>query len=435
MEWWVILCVALTLLVGIFLSGASVFIAFLVINVLGIFLFFGDRGFGLFSNSLYETTTTSSLIAIPLYILMGEILFRSGAVDVLYQSLDKLVSRSKGRLYYLSILLGTIFGALSGSSMGVVAMLGRSLLPGMLERGADPKLSIGSVLSGASLAPIIPPSVLMIIIGGLANVSIAGMMVGGIVPGLMLAFIFFCYVKFRVSMMPSLVPTIANNETKVSVADKFTAFARMLPFTLIIVVVIGSILAGIATPEESGAAGTFAALVVAVFYRKFNLQLITDAAASAARISTMILVIMMSSKLFGQLLAYSGSTSALVELVGGLDLNRWIMLFLMMAIPFLLCLFIDQIALMLVIIPIYAPLLEPLGFDPIWFWMLFLININIGSITPPFGYTMFALKGSMPSIPMTRIYAAAWPFVGLFLAAMLLIAIFPQIVTFLPSLI
>jgi tripartite ATP-independent transporter DctM subunit len=432
-EWWVILCITFTLLIGIFLSGAPVFIAFLILNIFGILFFFGDSGFGLFTNSFFETTTNSTLIAIPLYILMGEILFRSGAVDVLYRSLDSLIGRSKCRLYYLSISLGTVFGALSGSSMGVVAMLGKSILPGMLQRNADPRLSIGSVLSGASLAPIIPPSVLMIVIGGLANVSIAGMMAGAIIPGMLLALMFVGYIKLRVAFTPSLAPESQGSNLEVSLTEKLKAFAQLLPFTLIISVVIGSILAGIATPEESGAAGTFAALMVSAFYGRLNLGLLKDSAASAARISTMILVIMMSSKLFGQLLAYSGATTALVEVVVTLELNRWIMLALLMALPFFLCFFIDQIALMLVVIPIYSPLLQPLGLNPLWFWILFLVNINVGGITPPFGYTMFALKGAAPSLPMTQIFHAAWPFVFIFVLAILLMAVFPQIILFIPS--
>ena len=187
MEWYVVLIVGLTLLLGLFLSGAPIFIAFMIINVVGTLVYFGPAGFGMFANSLYDTTTFPTLIAVPLFILMGEFLFRSGTMDVLYNSLDKLVGRSRLRLYYLSIALSTMFGALSGAAMGVVAMLGRSLFPGLIARGYDRRISTGTILAGASLAPIIPPSILVIIIGSLAQVSIARLLIAGIIPGLILA--------------------------------------------------------------------------------------------------------------------------------------------------------------------------------------------------------------------------------------------------------
>lgn len=179
--------------------------------------------------------------------------------------------------------------------------------------------------------------------------------------------------------------------------------------------------------------GVLGTILVAAFYRRLNGPLLARAVGATARITAMIIVIMMSSKMFGQLLAFSGSTQALVGLLTELDANRWLLLFIMMAIPFVLCMFIDQIALMLIVIPIYVPLLPPLGFDPIWFWILFLINITVGGLTPPFGYTMFALKGVAPSMPITEIYRASWPFVWLFGLGILLIALFPGIVTFLPG--
>ncbi len=434
MEWYVVLIVGLTLLLGLFLSGAPIFIAFMIINVVGTLVYFGPAGFGMFANSLYDTTTFPTLIAVPLFILMGEFLFRSGAMDVLYNSLDKLVGRSRLRLYYLSIALSTMFGALSGAAMGVVAMLGRSLFPGLIARGYDRGISTGTILAGASLAPIIPPSILVIIIGSLAQVSIARLLIAGIVPGLILAALFLAYIVIRVKIDPSRAPAVADDIGEVTWGDRGIAVLKMIPFTIIILGVLGTIMAGIATPEESAGTGVLGTLIVARIYGRLNFGLIKEACDSTARITAMILAIMMSSKMFGQLLAFSGSTTALVGFISDIEVNRWFLLFILMAVPFLLCLFIDQVALMLVVIPIYMPLLQPLGFDPIWFWLLFLINITLGGITPPFGYTMFAFKGVQPTVPMTDIYNASWPFVFIFLIGMLIFAAFPGVVTWLPNL-
>ncbi len=434
MVWWAVLTVGLTLLLACFMSGMPIFIAFLLINLVGVLIILGQPGFGMVANSIFETTNFADLSAIPLFIMMGEILFRSGSIDILFDSVDKLVGKVKGRQYVLCIALSTIFGALSGAAMGVAAMMARTLLPGMLDRGYDAKMSTGAILAGASLAPIIPPSVLVIIIGTLANVSIAGMLIAGILPGLMLAVMFLIYTLGRVRLDPSLAPEdVATSTVDVGLGEKFRAVLRVMPFALIIFCVMGLILLGIATPSESAATGVVGSMVTAAYYRKLNWKMISESLSSAAFIASMILVIMASSKMFSQLLAFTGSTRELTQVVAGLDLSAYVMLFIMMLIPFILCMFIDQIALMLVVIPIYQPLIKSLEFDPIWFWLLMLLNVTVGGMTPPFGYTIFAFKGATDRVSLQQVFSATWPFVAIFLLGMVVIAIFPPIATFLPG--
>ena len=435
MVWWGTLSGGLALLLAAFMTGAPIFIAFLVINIAGVLLVLGQPGFGMVANSIFETTNIAALSAIPLFILMGELLFRSGSIDILFDSVDKLVGKVRGRQYVLCIVLSTIFGALSGAAMGVAAMMARTLYPGMIERNYDSRLSTGAILAGASLAPIIPPSVLVIIIGTLADVSIAGLLIAGIVPGLMLSGMFLIYIFARVRANPGLAP-YGDSDTapEVSLWEMVVAVLRVLPFALIIFCVMGFILLGVATPSESAATGVLGALLTAVYYRKLNWKMISESVASAAFITSMILVIMASSKMFSQLLAFTGSTRELTSLIVTLDFEPYAMLFIMMLIPFILCMFIDQIALMLVVIPIYQPLLGTLGFDPIWFWLIMLLNVTVGGITPPFGYTMFAFKGSAPHVPLKDIFNATWPFVGIFLVGMAVIAAFPPLATWLPGL-
>lgn len=420
----------LLLLMG---TGLPVFVAFLLVNLIAVGLFLGPAGYGMLTSSLYETTTSQSLVTIPLFILMGEILFRSSAVEVLFRSIDTLVWRVRGRQYVLAVVLATVFSTLSGAAMGVAAMLGRSLLPGMIGRGYDARLSAGTILAGASLAPLIPPSVLVIIIGTLAGVSIAGLLVAGIVPGLVFAAMFLGYIFVRIRLNPALAPRQEDTGRDVGAGDLLRALLSLIPFTVIIAMVMGLILAGIATPTESAAMGVIGSLMTAAIYRSLGPKMIADSLAATMKVSTMILVIMASSKLFSQLLAFTGGASALTELVVGLDMPLWMLLTLMMALPFVMCMFVDQIALMLIIIPIYLPIVAANDLDPIWFWLLFLVNITIGGLTPPFGYVLFALKSTWDDGSLGDVYAAAIPFVVLFLAGIVLLALFPGLTTFLPS--
>ena len=435
MGWEATLIVSLLLLLAAFLTGAPLFVAFLVINLTGVVIFIGPAAFGMVANSIFDTANYADLATIPLFVLMAEILFRSGSVDILFDAVDKIVGKVKGRQYVLTISLSTVFGALSGSGMAVAAMLARTLFPTMRQRGYDTRLSIGTMLAGASLAPIIPPSVLAIVIGTLSNTSIAGLLIGGIIPGLLLATIFMIYTLVRVRLNPSLAPDESGDVVvHVSWSEKLTAIVSCFPFAIIIFSVMGFIMFGIATPSEAAATGVLASLITAAAYRRLSFSMIVEALGTSAFITSMILLIMASSRMFSQLLAFTGATTELTTLIVTLDWSPMLMLFVMMLIPFILCMFIDQIALMLVIIPIYQPLLGTLGFDPIWFWLIMLLNVTVGGITPPFGYVIFAFQGAADRVAISEVFRASWPFVLLFIAGMVALAIYPPFVTFLPSL-
>lgn len=426
--------IGVSLLLGLMTLGLPVFIAFMLVNLIAVAQIMGPAGYGMFINSIYDTATTGSLVTIPMFILMGEILFRSNAVEVLFRSIDTLVAKVRGRQYVLVVLLATVFSTLSGAAMGVAAMLSRSLLPTMIARGYDPKLSIGNILAGASLAPLIPPSVLVIIVGTLAGVSIASLLVAGILPGLMMASFFILYTFTRVWANPTLAPTDDDDARAPTLREAVLALLQVTPFSIVIVMVMGLILLGVATPTEAGAMGVIGALATAAIYRRLTWTMMAQSLFGTAAISAMILIIMAASRLFSQLLAFTGGATALTNMATSLDLSPWLMLVVLMALPFILCMFIDQIALMLIVVPIYVPIVTALSFDPVWFWLLFLINITVGGMTPPFGYTLFAVKSGWQDGRLSTIFAAAWPFVLLFLVGMVVLAIFPGIVTFLPGL-
>jgi tripartite ATP-independent transporter DctM subunit len=235
-------------------------------------------------------------------------------------------------------------------------------------------------------------------------------------------------------MNPSLAP-IEEEGIKIDFRGKLRAAAGLLPFTFIIFMVMGLIMLGVATPSESAATGVFGAIITAAYYKRLSFRMLYESVGEAALLASVIMLILCSAVMFTQLLAFTGATAALTEVVTTMDVNRWVMFFMMMLLPFVLCMFIDQLGLMLIVIPIYLPILEVLQFDPVWFWLLFLLNITLGAITPPFGYVMFAVKAAAPDVSMGEIFSASWLFVGLTLFGMLIMAIFPDIVTFLPELV
>ena len=434
MEWYTTLILGMAILFVLFLSGAPIFLAFLAAILLGVYFVIGPAGFPLFVNSVLDTATTTSLASIPLFILMGELLFRSGTMDVLFDSIDKLVGKVRGRQYVLVVVLSAVFGALSGVAMAVAAMLGRAIMPGMHDRGYDRSIAAGLIIGGASLAPIIPPSLLAIIVGSLADVSIAKLLIAGVIPGLFIGGIFLVYVFIRIGMNPSLAPgNVAGERAEVTPMEKLIAIVRTMPFLIVIFSVMGFIMLGIATPSESAATGVAGSLLTAAIYRKLSFQMISDSLMAAITVSAMILAIMAMSKMFTQLLAFTGATGELVNLVANLGYSPIVMLLIMLAVPFILCMFIDTIAVILLTIPIYQPVVTALEFDPVWFWLLFLVNITLGAITPPFGYTLFAFKAVVPDMSISQVYRATWPFVGLFLLGIALIIAFPAIATWLPN--
>ena len=436
MEWYTIIILGVVFLFTLFLSGAPIFLAFLTAILAGVYFIIGTFGFPMFINSVYDTATTTSLASIPLFILMGELLFRSGTMDVLFESIDKLIGKVKGRQYVLVVVLSAVFGALSGVAMAVAAMLGRAIMPGMQNRGYDRKIAAGLIIGGASLAPIIPPSLLAIIVGSLADVSIAKLLIAGVIPGLFIGGIFLVYVFVRIGIDASLAPeNLTGERAEVSAGEKVFAIVRTLPFIIVIFSVMGFITLGIATPSESAATGVIGSLLTAAIYRKLSIKMIWSSLMAAITVSSMILVIMAMSKMFTQLLAFTGATTELVNLVANLGYSPTVMLIIMLAVPFVLCMFIDTIAVILLTIPIYQPVVTALELDPVWFWLLFLINITLGAITPPFGYTLFAFKAVVPEMSISQVYRATWPFVALFLLGIAMIIIFPGIATWLPNLV
>ncbi|WP_299847746.1 TRAP transporter large permease [uncultured Paracoccus sp.] len=415
----------------LFLLGVPVFAAFFGFNIFAALLLMGPQMLSIFPASILDTSMTSELVTVPLFILLGELLFRSGCITILFDAVDDIIGGIRGRQYVIVVVISVLLGALSGSAIAVAAMLGRTVMAEGIQRGGDKHLLAGLVLGGACLAPIIPPSFLIVLIGMLSGTSISSLLAAGVLPGIVAGVLFFLYVQVLLWRDPSRDIERASDAPRGSM---LRAILSLLPFAIVIFAVLGLILLGIATPNESAACGVFGALVVAAIYRRLSLSMVIEALKGTVLMSSMILLIMAASKILTQLMAFSGLTADLVALLTGLDLPPVVVLAILMLIPFVLCMFLDQIALMLILIPIYVPLLATFGFDPLVFWTLFLLNLTLGSITPPFGYALFALSASSPKdVSLREIYAASWPFIGLIVLTLILVWAFPPLATWLPS--
>lgn len=433
MEWWLLLI----LIVGIFLVllavGLPVFLAFTIVDVVGIYFFWGGgKGLEQLIHSIFSSISTFVLLPVPMFVLMGELLFHSGAFVNALDTLDKWMGRIPGRLCMLSVGGATLFSTLSGSSMGTCAMLGSMLLPEMEKRGYDRTISIGSCMSGA-LAMIIPPSALAVILGSLMEISIGKLLISGIVPGLLMAVMYIGYIALRCTLQPHLAPDYVPE--MVPWSDRIKAFSKyVLPFGVIIFVVTGLIFAGLATPTESAAMGVLSTAAVVAAFKKFTWDVARKSVDSTLRITVMMFMILTGSTAFSQILAFTGASKGLVELVVSFPLPKIMIVAVMQALMIVLGTFMESVSIMMITFPIFVPIVKTLGFDPVWFGLLTLINMEIGMKTPPFGLVLFVMRGVVPKgFTMADIFRAVTPFVMIDMTAMFIIMVFPSIATVLPS--
>ncbi len=430
-EWITTLSFFFGLLMLMMLSGMPVAIGFITLNIVGLYLYLGPGSLALLATSSFTSIGQFALIPIPLFILMGELLMRTGLASKTVEAVDHWIGKVPGRLSLSSVGGGTLFGALSGASMASVAMLGSTLVPEMTKRGYKPEMSVSSILAGGGLAVLIPPSALGVLLGVLAKVSIAQLLVAGILPGILLAAMYFMYFAVRAKLQPHLAPPYDAPTT--SLAQKLYILLTVSPLLGLIVVVTGFIFLGIATPSESAAMGVVATMVLAACYGRLSWEAISKSLMSAMTTTAMMLLVIVGSTGFSQLLAATGSTTALVSSVADMNLGPILTILVMQIIVLLLGCFIDTISIMLVAIPVFMPIVQALGIHEIWFCILILVQLELAGITPPFGVLLFVMKGVQQHLRISEIYRAAIPIVFIQIALVALLMIFPEIVTTLPE--
>ena len=411
MEWWQTLAVIFASLTILLLMGMPVAFAFILVNVAGIWILQGGgRAFEQLALSMYSSVSSFTLAPIPLFVLMGELLWQSRVAFSALDVLDKLLGRVSGRLSVLTVCTGTVFSTLSGSTMANTAMLGTLLLPEMQRRGYRTPMSIGPILASGGLAMMIPPSSLGVILAAIAGISIGKILIGALLPGLMMAVLYFAYIIIRCKLQPELTP--AYEIEPVPAKEKLIAVAKyLLPLTFIVFLVTGLIVLGVATPTESAALGCFGSVILVAAYGRLNWEVLRKSLVDAGRITAMSLAILVGAIGFSQILAFSGATRGLLNWVLELPVSPITLILMMQLVVLFLGTFIEQIAIMLITLPIFMPIVESLGFDPIWFGILMLINLQMALTTPPFGLLLFVIKGvAPPGVTMKDIYLSCMPF-------------------------
>lgn len=435
MDWGTALFLMLGLLIVLMALGLPVAFAFLGVNIVGAFIFLGGEiGLDQMARNTMAAITNFSLVPIPLFLLMGEILFHSGVAFMAIDAVDRLIARVPGRLSLVSVAGGTVFSSLSGSTIANTAVLGSALLPEMLKRGYHPTIAMGPIMATGSIAMLIPPSALAVLLGSLAGISISRLLIAGIIPGIMMAVAFFAYIVVRCRFNPALAP--AYEQEAMSLGERIRPFLfHVVPLFGIFVVVVGSIIAGWATPTESAALGCVASVVAAAAYRKLAWSKMLTALLETVKISVMILFIIAASVTFSQILAFSGATNGLLKLIETVSASPLLILLAMLVVLLFLGAFMDQVSMIMITLPFFIPLAGLLDINLLWFGVLMLVVMEISFTTPPFGLLIYVMKGVAPaSITLRQVYTAAFPFILIELAVLAVIVAFPGAATWLPSL-
>lgn len=437
MEWYMALLIMLGSLFALMLVGVPVAFGFLSVNLLGAWLFMGgEAGIGQLVRNSVGSVTSFSLTPIPLFVMMGELLFHTGLAFRAISSIERLIARVPGQLSIVSILGGTTFAALSGSTIANTAMMGSALLPEMLKRGYHPTLAMGPIMAVGGIAMLIPPSALAVMLGSLAGVSITGLLVGGIVPGLLMAIGFLGYVVIRSSLGKNGASEQQEDSVPLSRRARWWPFFRdVVPLLGIFVAVVGSMLAGWASPTESAAIGALAAVLATLAYRALTLENLVRALLETARISVIILFVLVASTAFSQQLSFSGATSGLLSVVSDYGLSPLWLVVGMLAIILLMGCVIDQVSMMMITLPFFIPLANAAGIEPIWLGVMMLIAMEMGLLTPPFGLLLMVMQSVAPaSVRLPQIYASAVPFLLIEAVVLVFILLLPWLATGLPGL-
>ena len=435
MLWWHSLLMLFGILTVLLLVGLPAGFAFLAINLVGALVYLGgEAGLMQVVRNGVASITNFSLTPIPFFVLMGEVLFHTGLAMRAIDSFDRAIRGVPARLSVVAIVAGTVFSAISGSTIATTALLGSLLLPQMLKRGYHPRLAMGPIMAIGGVDMLIPPSALTVLLGSLAGISISGLLIAGVVPGFLMAAMFLGWIVFTAWRRPDISPPSDPGATQ-GWARWGPLLVNVTPLVMIFVLVIVAMSAGWATPTESAALGALATVVVCLAYRSLTGVALGKALMGTAAISGVILFIIIGATTFSQILSFSGATNGLVGMVKDGGLAPWMVLALMIGMLLVLGCFVDQVSMMLITLPFFMPLVQHFGWDPLWFGVVYLICMQLGLLTPPFGMLLFTMRGVAPKeIPTREIFAAVTPYVLMGMGMIALVLLFPVLATGLPAL-
>ncbi len=424
--------IAITMVIALFaFLGAGVWIALSLVGVgwIGLAFFSSVPIEKSLATSMWQTTASWTLAALPLFIWMGEILFRARLSEILFRGIAPWVNWLPGRLMHVNVLGCGIFAAICGSSAATVATIGRMSLPELQRNGYDRTLSVGSLAGSGTLGLLIPPSIIMIVYGVAADVSIVRLFLAGVLPGVMLIVLFMGYLAFMAIVRPEVSP---RDAARTSLREKLVRSGGLLPVVALILAVIGSIYLGIATATEAAAGGVIGALVLAAWTRSLTRKMFFESLLSATTLSCMIFFILAGAAFLTTSLAYTGLPRALAGWIGAMELNPYALIAALCVLYVVLGCFIEGISMIVLTATVVLPLVSAVGFDLVWFGIFIIIVVEMAQITPPLGFNLFVIQG-LTGLNIFAVARAALPFFVLLLTGALLLTIFPEIATWLPS--
>jgi tripartite ATP-independent transporter DctM subunit len=434
-EWYAAGGLLLGLIVGLMMLGVPVAITFMATNVVGTLVFIGGvRGLTQVVDNSTALITTFQLVPVPLFILMGALFFHSGLAVRVFDALDKLFGRLPGRLAFLTVAGGATFSTMTGSSMANTAMLGSLMVPEMQRRGYSWRMSLGPILGTGGLAMIIPPSNLAVLLASVASIDVARLLVSGIVPGFLLALLYAGMIAVQVLLDPTGAPSY--EVARAAWRDKVRAVAvNIVPMSVVVFMVVGLIVLGVATPSEAAAFGVLGVLVLAAAFRLLTWKAITQSLESTVKVAGMVFFIIISSSVFSQLVAYSGASAGLLRWATSFEVSVTVMLLSMFAVLLMLGMFMDPVSMILISVPIFMPLVGVLKLDPVLFGLFVLLVLEMSQTTPPFGLLLYIMLGVAPKgTTLAQVATAAFPFLVCDTILLVLLLLFPAIALYLPGL-
>lgn len=432
MDTWLLMLIVLAALALLLCLGVPIAFTLCGIATIGILCTWGLNGLLLLFNDAYGESSSFLLSAIPLFIFMANMLKSSGMGDDLYEVVYRWMGKLRGGLAVGTVLICALFAAMAGVSSVATVSMGLIALPSMLKRGYQKELAIGCISAAGALGILIPPSIIMVLYGATAEVSVGKLFIGGVVPGIVMSLFFVVYILIRAWLNPKLAPGVPES---FAFSEKLVVLKGVLLPLGLIVLVLGVIYFGICTPTEAAAVGAFGAMGCAMAYRKLTWTKLRDSLWSTMKTNAMIFWLIIGATAFTHFLAYSEIQGLIHQTVLSLDVSPWMILITIQIIYFILGMFLDPAGILMLTTPIFVPIITKLGFDPLWFGILFVVNMEMAYITPPFGFNLFIMKAIVPpQIKMMDIYRSVYPFVILQAICLLLVMMFPQLATWLPEL-
>lgn len=419
------------LLLGLMAVGIHVAIAIFAIAAIGAVVYIGPVMLFSFGNNLWATLNNFLLTAIPLFILMGELLLRCGVTERMYSALALWLNRLPGGLLHTNIGACTVFSAISGSSVATAATVGTVALPALEKHQYPPRIALGSLAAGATLGILLPPSINMIIYGAITNTSIGKLFIAGILPGLALALAFMLTIFIYAILRPS---TTKKTDQPISWSARFGALLDLLPPTFVFLIVMGSIYSGWATPTEAAALGVCAALVLALYNRKLSWQMLHECFLSMARTTAMIMLIIVAAFFLNYIVGVLGIPTTLSRWVADLGLSPLGLILALVVFYLVLGCFLETLSMMIATVPVVVPLVVQFGFDPVWFGIFLVLMMEISLITPPTGMNLFVVQGVRGKGSIIDVMMGSIPFVFVMLLFVFIIIAWPGLITWLPEL-